>query len=50
MDQWNGQQRAVAINMFYMFGFLQYLLGFSNFFASPMREKPTNATIIQSVY
>jgi hypothetical protein len=29
MDQWNGQQRAVAIKMFYMFGFLQFLLGFS---------------------
>jgi hypothetical protein len=29
MDQWNGQQRAVAIKMFYMFLFLQYLLGFS---------------------
>jgi hypothetical protein len=27
MDQWNGQQRAVAIKMFYMFGFLQFLLG-----------------------
>jgi hypothetical protein len=23
MDQWNGQQRAVAMKMFYMFGFLQ---------------------------
>jgi hypothetical protein len=23
MDQWNGQQRAVTIKMFYMFGFLQ---------------------------
>jgi hypothetical protein len=29
MDQWKGQQRAVAIKMFYMFGFLQFLLGFS---------------------
>jgi hypothetical protein len=23
MDQWNGQQRAVAIKMFYMFGFFK---------------------------
>jgi hypothetical protein len=30
MDQWNGQQSAVAIKIFYMFGFLQLLLGFSN--------------------
>jgi hypothetical protein len=29
MDQWNGQQRAVAIKMFYMFGFLQFVLDFS---------------------
>jgi hypothetical protein len=29
MDQWNGQQCAVAIKIFYMFGFLQFLLGFS---------------------
>jgi hypothetical protein len=38
MDQWNGEQRAVAIKMFYMFGFLQHLLGFSkvsHFFVSP---------------
>jgi hypothetical protein len=28
MDQWNGQQRAVAIKCFNMFGFLQCLLGF----------------------
>jgi hypothetical protein len=31
MDQWNGQQRAVAIKMFYMFGFLQFLLSFQKF-------------------
>jgi hypothetical protein len=29
MDQWNGQQRAFTIKMFYMLGFLQFLLGFS---------------------
>jgi hypothetical protein len=37
MDQWSGLQRAVAIQMFYMFEFLQFLLGFSKipFFVSP---------------
>jgi hypothetical protein len=29
MGQWNGQQRAVSITMFSTFGFLQFLLGFS---------------------
>jgi hypothetical protein len=29
MDQWNGQQRAVAIKISNMFGFLQIFLGFS---------------------
>jgi hypothetical protein len=28
MDQWNGEQRAVVIKMFYMFGFLQCSLFF----------------------
>jgi hypothetical protein len=31
MDQWNGQQRAVAIKMFHMFEFLQFLLGVQKF-------------------
>jgi hypothetical protein len=31
MDQWNGQQRAVAIKMFYMFGFFKS----SRFLGSP---------------
>jgi hypothetical protein len=38
MDQWNSQQRDVTKKFFYVFGFLQFLLGFSKvpiFFVSP---------------
>jgi hypothetical protein len=51
MDQWNGEQRAVAIKMFYIFRFFKSSL----FFGSPctytyiLFEKPGIITSVQTL-
>jgi hypothetical protein len=39
MDQWNGEQRAVAIKMFYVFGFFKS----SRFFGHPVLKPVLNS-------